>query len=361
MLRRTFLGAIAAAASVRAQSPHALGIRLGYDSYSLRAWRWNAMQHIDYAAGLKLDSVQISSLNEFESLEPAYLQKVRERAAAARLVLDGGIGSICPTSRSWNPKNGTPTEYLSAGLRTAKAVGASAMRVFMGSSADRQGATPIERHIEETVKALKSVRSLALDLGVKIGIENHSGDMQARECRDLIEEAGRDYVGCCLDTGNPMWVLEDPLLTLEILGPYAVTTHIRDSVVFEHPRGAAWQWVVLGDGIVDWRRFIGRYRQLCPNATMQLENITGRPPRVVPYLEQDFWKDFPKARAADFASFVALAKRGRPLMAPMIIADQVGRVPAEYTEALKMQQKLDLERGLDFARKTLGVGVNWRS
>ena len=50
-------------------------------------------------------------------------------------------------------------------------------------------------------------------------------------------------MGACLDTGNPMWVMEDPLLTLEVLGPYTVTTHIRDSVVFEHPRGAAAQWV----------------------------------------------------------------------------------------------------------------------
>jgi 3-oxoisoapionate decarboxylase len=349
----------AVAAGAQAASPS--GIRLGYDSYSLRAWRWDAMQHIEYAAGLKLDSIQISSLTEFESLEPAYLRQVRDRAAAARLVLDGGIGSICPTSKSWNPKNGTPTEYLTSGLKVAKAIGASAMRVFMGSSADRQGPVPIERHMEETVKALRSVRTLALDVGVKIGIENHSGDMQARECRDLIETAGKDYVGCCLDTGNPMWVLEDPLLTLEILGPYAVTTHIRDSVVFEHPRGAAWQWVTLGDGIVDWPRFMERYRQICPTATMQLENITGRPPRIVAYLEPDFWKEFPKARAADFVSFVALAKRGRPLMAPMIIADQVGRVPPEYSEALKVQQKRDLERGLDFAKKTLGAGVNWRS
>ena len=80
--------------------------------------------------------------------------------------------------------------------------------------------------------------------------------MQACELKTLIEEAGKDYVGACLDTGNPMWVMEDPLLTLEVLGPYTVTTHIRDSVVFEHPRGAAAQWVALGDGIVDFKKFV---------------------------------------------------------------------------------------------------------
>src|SRR5574340_1057476 len=89
------------------------------------------------------------------------------------------------------------------------------------------------------------------------------------------------------DTGNPMWVVEDPLLSLEVLAPYVVTTHMRDSAVCEHPRGASAQWVALGDGSIDFHKFVSRYRELCPGASMQLEIITGRPPRVLPYLEPD--------------------------------------------------------------------------
>jgi sugar phosphate isomerase/epimerase len=211
------------------------------------------------------------------------------------------------------------------------------------------------------VKALKSVRSRALDAGVTIAIENHSGDMQAWELKALIEEAGKDYAGACLDTGNAMWVVEDPLTTLEVLAPYTVTTHIRDSVIFQHPLGAAAQWVALGDGSIDFKQFIARYRELCPNAVMQLENITGRPPQVLPYLEEDFWKAFPKARASEFARFVQLVKTGHPLMAPMIIADVPGQRPPEYHAALKEQQKRDLEKGLEYAKKVLGAGVRWKS
>jgi 3-oxoisoapionate decarboxylase len=181
---------------------------------------------------------------------------VKEAGSKAGLQLDGGVGCICPSARAWKDNNGTPTEYLMKGLRVSKAIGATAMRCYMGDSGDRLGSVSIDQHIENTVKALKTVRALALDLGVKIGVENHSGDMQAGELKTLIEEAGKDYVGACLDTGNPMWVMEDPLLTLEVLGPYTVTTHIRDSVVFEHPRGAAAQWVALGDGIVDFKKFV---------------------------------------------------------------------------------------------------------
>ena len=42
----------------------------------------------------------------------------------------------------------------------------------------------------------------------------------------MIDEAGKDFVGSCLDTGNPMWLLEDPMLTLEVLAP-----RIRESSV----------------------------------------------------------------------------------------------------------------------------------
>ena len=44
-------------------------IRLGFDTYSLRAFKWNATQFIEYAASQKLDSIQLSSLNDFESFE----------------------------------------------------------------------------------------------------------------------------------------------------------------------------------------------------------------------------------------------------------------------------------------------------
>ena len=138
-------------------------------------------------------------------------------------------------------------------LRVAKAVGAHSMRCYMGANADRPN---LERCMEATIEALRSVRTQALDLGIRIAVENHSGDMQAREVKALIEAAGKDFVGSCLDSGNPMWVVEDPLVSLETLGPYVVTTHIRDSAVFEHPRGAPVRITI--SGVASYRSAIAR-------------------------------------------------------------------------------------------------------
>ena len=184
--------------------------------------------------------------------------------------------------------------------------------------------------------------------------------MQAREVKTLIEEAGKDFVGSCLDSGNPMWVVEDPLVTLETLAPYVVTTHIRDSAVCEHPRGAAAQWVALGDGSVNFRRFVELYRRLCPHAAMQLEIITGRPPTVLPYLEPDFWKTLRHTPASEFARFVELAKSGHPYLGPMVIGGPGEQSPV-IKAALQEQQRTDLERSLEYAQKVLGAGVRWRS
>jgi hypothetical protein len=93
-----------------------------------------------------------------------------------------------------------------------------------------------------------------------------------------------------------------------------------------------------------------------------IKPITGRPPDILPYLEQDFWKMYPKARASEFARFLALAKKGGPYEGHVVIEDIPGRkTPPELTEAIKFQQKEHMERSVEYAKKTLDLGRRWRS
>ncbi len=334
-----------------------MAIRLGYDTYTIRALNWNAFQHLDYVQQQKLDAVQFSSLDSFESLEPSYLAKVKARGEELGIRLDAGIGCVCELSKSWNPKHGTPRAVLEQGLDAAHAIGATVMRCYMGSQLDRYGDKPLEQLMEATVTNFKAVRAKAVDLNVKIAIENHK-DMQSWQVRTLIEEAGKDYVASNLDLGNPCNVMEDPLTALETLGPYAVTTHIRDTAVYEIPQGAAIQWTALGDGSVNLKKIVKRYEEICPQASFQLEIITGRPPETLPYLETPFWKTYRGMPARDFAAFLALAKSGQPFSGRMVIEDVEGKSPSgPFKAALEYQQKYDLERSLQYAKEVLGVGL----
>ena len=348
MTRRVFLAMPALAAAQSSAGP-----QLGFDSYSVRAYQWKALELVDYAAGIGARTLQLSSLGDFESLEPAYLERVKQLAAQKGVWLDAGIGCICPLAGGWRAADVDPATYLAKGLRVAKALGASAMRCYLGNINDRRK-TPVDQLTNAALRGLRGVRTLAQDLGVKIAIENH-GDLTARETRQLIEDAGKDYVGACLDIGNPLWVLEDPLLTVEVLAPYIVSTHLRDSALYAHPRGAAFQWLALGDGTMPVQEIFAKVRQVAPHSPLHLEIITGRPPQVLAYHEEELWKTFGALPAADFARFATLVKRGRPYEGGMIIADIPGgaAAPAEYQAALKLQQRLDLERSLVFAKQLL--------
>jgi sugar phosphate isomerase/epimerase len=127
----------------------------------------------------------------------------------------------------------------------------------------------------------------------------------------LIEAAGKDYVGANMDSGNAVWTLEDPLASLEVLAPYVLTTSLRDSAIWETASGATVQWTAMGEGTVDLKTYFQRFAELCPGVPVHIETISGFN-REFPYLKSDFWKPWPKAKASDFARFVALAKKGQP-------------------------------------------------
>jgi len=356
--RRQFLKASAAgAAAVAALGPAATitaaakrGIKLGLDNFAVRAMKWKAAALIDYAASLHTDSLFISDLDAFESLEDSHLHEIKQKASDKGLQIHLGTWSICPTSRSFRKGRGTAEEHLALGLRAAKALGSPVLRVVLGSMEDRNTPGGIDARIEDTVKVCKGGRSLALDLGVKIAVENHAGDMQAHELVRLVEAAGKDYVGVNLDSGNAAWTIEDPLSSLEQLGPYALTTSLRDSAIWESENGATVQWTAMGDGTTDLKAYIDRFATLCPGVPVHIETISGFN-REFAYLKPEFWKAFPNMPARELARFIALAKKGKPRdgwKAPT-------GVPREQAE--QEYQKSEIEKSLRYCKEVLGLGL----
>lgn len=352
--RRTFVQSLAAAgvgltlslpekAQGQTLGPGARRIKLGLDNFAVRAMKWKAPQLIDYAASLKTDSLFITDFGPFESFEDNYLKEVRTRAEDKGLQIQLGSWSICPTSRTFKKEWGTAEEHLALGLRMAKALGSPVFRVILGSGEDRKTEGGIEARIEDTVKVCKSCRARALDAGVKIAVENHAGDMQAWELVTLIEAAGKDYVGANMDSGNATWTVEDPVASLEILAPYVATTSLRDSAVWESENGATVQWTAMGEGTVDLKSYFETFAKLCPGVPVHIETISGAV-RKFPYLTEEFWNLWPKARAKDFARFVALAKKGKPPE-----RRRGGETEQEF-------QKTEIERSIRYCKEVLGLG-----
>ncbi len=338
MNRREFLALGAATPLAAAMSNSDQNVKLGIDLFSLRAQKWTPFEALDYCAARKVQVVHFSEIRFIGNLEPEHLRQVRSHAEKLGLEVEIGMRSICPTSKMFEPKDGTAQEQLSRMITAAHNVGSAIVRAVLGSGEDRKPS--IEARIEDTVRVLKSVKSQAAGNGIKIAIENHAGDMQARELKTLVEEAGRDFVGVCLDSGNPLWTIEDPHLTLEILHPYALTSHVRDSAVWQVPQGAAVTWVEMGRGNVDIDSYFHKYAELCPGKALSLESIIFGP-RILPYRDPKFWDAFRQTPAWEFERYLEIAQRGKPYKdEPWETADEAQRERTALDASLSYTKKL---------------------
>jgi len=351
--RRAFLQSAALAAPALSASAALTSLPIGYNTYCLRALRWTDREHLDYAAAQKLDAIFLQDSLDPQAQNPAHWAEVKAWAAERQLHLETGGGGILPKTVDGVP---AAIETLKKNITRARAMGSPVVRCVIASERSALPPGPAEQHLQTVLTILRGVKSQTQDANLKLAIEVHK-DFQAWEFQQLIEEV-KDFTGIYLDTGNPVFVMEDPLQTVETLGKYALTFHLRDSVVYEHKRGVAVQWVPLGEGTVDFPAILAKAKQVCPPLHIYIKPITGRPPAIIPIYDQAFWSAYPRAKAADLARFLKLAKSGSPYEGHVVIEDIPGRqAPAAFADAIKFQQKEHMERSIAYARKTLGLGV----
>lgn len=291
-------------------------MRLGLDMFSLRTQGWSPFEQLDFCARWGVRVAHYSEVRLLGGLDPDHLRRVRAHADSLGIQLELGMLSICPGSGRFDASRGTAAEQLTSMLPAATILGSPLVRCVLGTLDDRRLPGGIEARIEETVRVLRSVRSRVVDADLVIAVENHAGDLQARELKALVEAAGTDFVGVCLDAGNPMWAVEDPHLALEVLAPYVITSHVRDSAVWRVPEGAATNWPRMGEGNVGIRRYLRTFLARCPRAPLTLEIIVMDEPRVLPFRQPGFWDAYRAMPAWEFDRFLALAEAGTPFVVP---------------------------------------------
>ena len=332
-------------------------MKLGIDSFSMRWQGWDAFQILDYAAKLGLDNVHFSERRHFASLDEEYLRKLKQHADNLGISIEVGMLSFNKHANAFNKELGTGEQQLEEMARAAKIVGSPVVRCVLGFQADRLGTVPFDQHIEECVRTLRAAGPVARECGVRYAIENHGGvDLLARELRALIEAAGTDIAGACLDTGNPVYGGEDPVLSTEVLGEHVISSHVRDTRVWAVEDGAMAQWVPVGQGNMDMKRIVEIMEEKAPNAPVDLEIITGGGPKHIPYLdlESDYWKMYPEMPAPDFARFVALAEGGKAEPLEQLIMQRGPGVKPD--DALKEQQRRHFEESVAYCKSELQIG-----
>jgi sugar phosphate isomerase/epimerase len=325
-------------------------IPLGLCNHSLRSMRLNAQQLIEYAIDQNLDSVLLNTFQPFASRDDAHLATLSKIAKSNDISIFVGTGSICKTSSMFSDQYGTAEELLIEGIRVAIALDSPIVGVRIGSIKERYLNGGIETHVEESIKVLKSVRTRALDAGIKFAFENHAGDLRTEELIPVINEVGTDICGALFDPANALWAMEDPMKALKKLGSTILCTSVRDVTIWETDEGATFQGMAIGEGMLDFPLYAKTVAELCPDVPLHVETISNSA-RPVPYLTDEFWKGFPNLSADGIIDFLKLAKIGLP---QEIISPPDGKNKKEFD--IELQQS-ELLKSFEYLRKNCNAGL----
>jgi 3-oxoisoapionate decarboxylase len=340
--RRQFLFGTAAAALhmpglLSAQT--AGSVELGSIDGSVGGNQFTPVQFLDYLSSIRLTWAMVS-LPAATLQDESAIKQIRDHADRLGIKLQLAFGSVCPSARAFNAQNGTLEDQVARALKASQIFGAKCVRCILGGDPERP---QIEMHIENMIKAVRAIRSRIVDSGIKLAVENHGGDLQAREMKMMIEAIGTDIMGVCLDSGNPVWMLEDPHMTLETLIPYAETSHVRDSAVWKVPEGIAVRWVNMGDGNVDIDGWIRKFVQAKPGMPIIFENLVSANPRVHRIYDPTFWENWRRMPAWELSRFLAVAEKGTPKPA----------TPRPESKTAGQQRIEDLEVCVRYTRELL--------
>jgi len=180
----------------------------------------------------------------------------------------------------------------------------------------------------------------------RLAVENHK-DQRIAEKLETLRGVGSEFIGVCVDVGNNLALMEDPLEVARALAPWAFTVHLKDHAVREYEEGFLLADVALGAGFLDLPAMVNTLYAAHPTITFNLETIT-RDAIKVSVLTEGYWATLPDTPARELARTWRLVKTAS---LPESLA-VVSRLPDAEQRDL---ERRNIERSLAYARDRLGL------
>lgn len=304
-----------------------------YSSVKFPPFR-NALDVLDHVRAVGPGGLQIM----VSGWTSGFAKEMRAACESYDLYLEGSIQL---------PKNEADVGRFERELRTGREAGATVFRSAMGGRryemfADLASFTEFK---DRCRRSMQLAAPVAKRHRVRVGVENHK-DFEADELADMLRKLGSEHVGACIDTGNSIALLEDPMMTVETLAPFVVSTHIKDMAVQECEDGFLLSEVPLGQGILDLERMFQIIETANGAVTFNLEMIT-RDPLVIPCLTERYWATFPTRPGRDLARMLGMVRKRKAARLPSISGRRVD-------EALAFEEE-NIVQSLKFAGEKLGL------
>src|SRR5262249_10103343 len=198
---------------------------------------------------------------------------------------------------------------------------------------------------ERSWRSLQLAEPIVARHKMRLAVENHK-DYRTGELVEVMRRLGSEHVGVCVDTGNNIALLEEPLETVKALAPFAFSCHLKDMAVEERHDGFLLAEVPLGEGFLDLPAIIKVLRAAHSEVRLNLEMIT-RDPLVIPCLTDGYWATFGDVPGRDLARTLAIVRKYRKGKLPKITgldqAQQLDHEDCNVRESLRYaREKLNL-------------------
>jgi sugar phosphate isomerase/epimerase len=262
------------------------------------------IRFVDHCHMLGVRSVQVG----IGVHEPSYVRALRGKAETDSMHLEGIVAL---------PAGQAGLDRFEAEVRTAKEAGAAVLRTVTLSGRRYEtfdSAASFRKFADMALHRLRLAAAVVARHGMLLAVENHK-DWRAEELIALLKKAGGDQLGVCLDVGNSISLLEDPMEVVETLAPRAFTTHFKDMAVEEYRDGFLLSEVPLGQGLIDLPRVVQTLRQARAEIRFNIEMIT-RDPLKVPCLTDRYFATFAELPARHLARTLSMV-RSHPPRSPL--------------------------------------------
>ena len=212
------------------------------------------------------------------------LPKLRARAEEFGMYVEG-----------WAPMpRGDDTSAFEQALKDAKTVDAVAIRTACLDTRRYETFSTYaewQQFVAARSESIEAALPMLDKYKIPLGIENHK-DWIADDLAAMLAKHSSEYLGACLDFGNNISLLDDPMHAIEVLAPFTVSTHVKDIAVASEDGGFLLSEVVLGQGLLDLPCAISVLMQSRPATRLSLEMIT-RDPLHIPCLTDKYWATLP--------------------------------------------------------------------
>jgi 3-oxoisoapionate decarboxylase len=233
----------------------------------------NATDLVDKAFSSGLNLVQIADNLPLESLPGDELKNLIRYADQKKVGIEMGGRGMTPG-------------HIFQCLKTAEILRSPILRMVIDGQNFEPDITEISGIIKDMLPEFRS-------RNIRLAIENHDR-LKAREFEKIIQNAGSDLVGICLDSVNSMGAGEGFEEVAKILIPYTINFHVKDFTIrrVSHRMGIIIEGAPAGKGKLNISEIVSKLSETGRCRSVILELWTPPEPEIMDTInKEERWAD----------------------------------------------------------------------